>query len=29
MVVIVGSSVGMMQGITSSRAGALYGRADR
>ncbi len=29
MMIIVGSSVGMIQKITGSRAGALYGRADR
>ena len=29
MVILVGSSIGMMQRITDSRAGALYGRAQR
>ncbi len=29
MLVIVGSSIGMIQKITSSNAGALYGRTDR
>jgi AAA+ ATPase superfamily predicted ATPase len=29
MLIIVGSSIGMIQKITGSRAGALYGRADR
>ena len=29
MVIIVGSSIGMMQKITESRAGALYGRAKK
>lgn len=29
MIIIVGSSIGMIQKITSSNAGALYGRADR
>ena len=29
MIIVVGSSIGMMQKITSSRAGALYGRAAR
>ena len=29
MLVLVGSSIGMIQKITSSKAGALYGRADR
>lgn len=29
MIVLVGSSIGMMQRITDSRAGALYGRAQR
>lgn len=29
MVILVGSSIGMMQKITGSRAGALYGRAAR
>ncbi|MDP2750588.1 MAG: ATP-binding protein [Nanoarchaeota archaeon] len=29
MLILVGSSIGMMQKITSSKAGALYGRATR
>lgn len=29
MIILVGSSIGMMQRITESRAGALYGRATR
>src|SRR3989338_3250275 len=29
MIIIVGSSIGMMQKITSSKAGALYGRATK